>query len=202
MKKAELSTLAGLCLAIIFTLCADTSAQAEKIRNETLRLHIIADDDSSQAQNIKLAVKDSISSLCAEICCPAENIQQATDLTRHNLDRIKQAADHTLSEQGADYTAACSIEQFYFDTTEYENFTLPAGNYTALTIRLGKAAGTNWWCVAYPALCVSARAEYRDDASNTFVETDSFRLKFRVVELVQDIKHFFKKDMPEYTSLP
>ena len=31
--------------------------------------------------------------------------------------------------------------------------TFPQGEYEALGITLGEAAGRNWWCVLYPNLC-------------------------------------------------
>ena len=202
MKKNELSVLAGLILAFMLTACADISHRAENIRNSTLRLHIIANSDSRRDTQMKLAVKDAVAGLCSEIYCHSENLQQTISITEENMDLIRLAADSTLQKAGAGYTAQCSIEEFYFETTQYSHFTMPAGKYKALTVRLGKAEGTNWWCVAYPALCMSARAEYEDDTSNTFIETDSFRLKFKVVELGQGIRRLFDKNTDIYTHLP
>ena len=35
----------------------------------------------------------------------------------------------------------------------YDNLTFPAGSYRALQVKIGEAAGQNWWCVLYPLLC-------------------------------------------------
>lgn len=192
MKKSEISILLGLCIAIAVSCFMDINTQAQTIREQTLRLHIIADDDSRSAQDIKIKVKDAVSSLCAEIYCPAENLCDALEITKENISYIEQVANHTLKENGADYSAVCTVENFYFDTTRYSNFTMPRGEYTALTIRLGKARGKNWWCVAYPSLCTGGSSKYEEDSSNTFVETDDFRLKFKAVELWEDFKNSFK----------
>ena len=191
MKKSELSLLMGLVCALAVSYFATATTQAQTIRNETLRLHVIAEDDSPTAQEIKLLVKDEVLKICSEIYCPARNLDDALAITGKNMDYIEKVANHTLQECGADYSAVCTIENFWFDTTEYEDFTMPRGEYTALTVRLGKAQGKNWWCVAYPALCTGGSTKYEDDASNTFIETDSFRLKFKAVELYEKAKAFF-----------
>lgn len=201
MKKTEWSVLLGLVLAMALTALTDTNHRARAIRADTLRLHVIANSDSPRDTEIKLAVKDRIAALCGELLCRAENSRQAARIAAENTEYLQQAADSLLGQCGAGYTARCTVEDFYFDTTAYEDFTLPAGSYTALTVRLGKAEGTNWWCVAYPALCISPRAEYEDDASNTFIETDSFRLKFKVVELTQQLKRLFDTPTPAYTHI-
>ena len=185
MKKSEISIIGGLFLAIAVTFFADINMQADSIRGQTLRLHIIARDDSARSQLVKMQVKDVIANTAASMYCRAENFDEAVQITQDNLDYIQQVTDNTLKNLGEEYTSQCSIEQFYFDTTEYEDFTMPRGRYTALTIRLGDAQGRNWWCVVYPALCISAGGQYEDDDSNTFIETENFRLKFKAVELWQ-----------------
>jgi stage II sporulation protein R len=30
---------------------------------------------------------------------------------------------------------------------------MPAGNYDAVRIKIGKAEGQNWWCSLFPSLC-------------------------------------------------
>ena len=191
MKKSEISILAGLVLALFISFFADTVSRADSIRAGTLRLHVIANSDSRADQRIKMQVKDTVSRLRNDICAGARDYRQAVDKTRDNLDLLQQRANRKLGQLGADYTASCSVENFYFDTTEYENFTMPRGEYKALTVRLGRAEGKNWWCVVYPGLCASASAKYEDEADNTFVETDNFRIKFKAVEIYQDFISLF-----------
>ncbi len=199
MKKTDIALTAGLVAAMFITFAADSNAHAAKIRTQTLRLHVIADDDSTGAQEIKIKVKDAIADICSELYCPAETYDNAIEITAENLQYIEDVANHTLQQNNADYTAYCSLERFYFDTTKYTGFTLPRGEYTALTIRLGRAQGKNWWCVVYPSLCLSAAAEYTDDESNTFISTEKFNIKFKAVEIWQDIQQYFTTTAPLYT---
>ena len=189
MKKSEYSIIIGLFLALILSFFADVNLQAKQIRANTLRLHIIANDDSEESQFIKLKVKERVNDICSELFYDAENLKDALQKANESLDYIKQITDCELEKSGADYTSQCSIEKFYFDTTQYENFTMPQGYYNALTIRLGKATGKNWWCVVYPGLCRSIGSEYKDDESNTFIETDNFRIKFKAVELWENLRN-------------
>ena len=194
MKKSEISIIVGLFIALAVAFFTDTNFQAESIRNQTLRLHIIANDDSAHSQMIKNQVRDVIVNTAASLYCRAEDYKDALQITKENLEYLKQITDNTLYNLGASYTSQCSVEQFYFDTTEYDDFTMPRGKYTALTIRLGDAQGKNWWCVVYPTLCISTSGEYEDDDSNTFIETENFRLKFKTVELWQKFVNTISKD--------
>ena len=197
MKKSELSIILGLILTLVITYISDTNVQAAQIRQQTLRLHIIAQDDGNDAQNIKMRIKEEITSIAPEIYCNAKNFEDAVKIAENNLDFIQQITDNALKNLGADYTSHCSMENFYFDTTEYDGFTMPRGEYTALTIRLGKASGKNWWCVIYPTLCSATGGEYEDDDANTFIETEKFRIKFKAVELWQKFVNTISDNSPE-----
>ena len=202
MKKSEKSIIIGLLLAMAVTFAADVNWQAGQIRAQTLRLHIIARDDSRLNQNIKMQVKDVVADLRLWLYADATSYRDALAITQDHLEYIQQVTDNTLTNLEAGYTSRCSIEQFYFDTTEYDDFTMPRGRYTALTIRLGQANGKNWWCVVYPGLCAGIGSEYEDDTSNTFIETDNFRIKFKAVELWQNVRRLFvKNDTEKYTQV-
>ena len=49
-----------------------------------------------------------------------------------------------------------------FDVRHYDTFSLPAGVYDSLRIVIGDGAGHNWWCVAFPTLCLPATTEGLD----------------------------------------
>lgn len=202
MKKSELSIILGLVLTLIISFFTGSNLQAQKIRDNTLRLHVIANDNSTISQNIKLQVKDTINSICAELYKDCTDLNQAIEITNDNLNYITDVTNNALKNLSVDYQAVCSIEKFYFDTTEYNNFTLPQGYYNALTIKLGKAEGKNWWCVVYPSLCRGVGAEYDDDSSNAFIETDNYKIKFKAVELWQDLKQLVNgKEIKKYDKI-
>ena len=48
----------------------------------------------------------------------------------------------------------------------------PAGEYTALRVVIGEGAGQNWWCVAFPPLCLGAASETVEEAAQAGRFTD------------------------------
>ena len=191
MKKSELSILASLLLCLFLVFVLDSDRQAAAIRNSTLRLHIIARDDSALNQHIKTQVKQATEKLWPAIYCDVEDFDRAVQKTKDSLEYIQQVTDNTLKNLDAGYTSQCTVEQIYFDTTKADGKILPRGQYTALTIRLGEGRGKNWWCVLYPDLRLGIGSHYEEDITNTVYETEKYRLKLKTVELWQKATHFF-----------
>ena len=84
------------------------------------------------------------------------------------------------------------VGKSYFDTRVYDEYTLPAGVYDALIIEIGEAKGKNWWCVLFPSICVGACTGLDETASenaaNIAENGEKFVVKFKIVELYEDIK--------------
>ena len=88
-----------------------------------------------------------------------------------------------------------SLEECWFPTKEYEGFALPAGEYTALRVVIGAGEGQNWWCVAFPPLCLGAASETVDQAAQAglFTQADEgYVLKFKSLELLGELKGLFQ----------
>ena len=87
-------------------------------------------------------------------------------------DVLIRKANEVLAQNGFDYKADMFLTEEYFTTREYENFTLPAGEYLALRVLIGEAEGQNWWCVLYPPLCFvdSTYSVVPDETKNRFSE--------------------------------
>ncbi len=191
MKKSELSIILALALALFVVFVADNDIQAAGIRQNTLRLHIIPRDDSGLSQYIKTQVKDATGKLWPAIYCNAASFDEAVAITEENLEYIQQVTDNTLKNLEAGYTSQCSVEKFYFDTSTADGITLPRGQYTALTIRLGKAQGKNWWSIVYPDIAIGIGGEYEEDTTGTLFETENYRIKLKTVEWWQKAKQYF-----------
>lgn len=200
MKKSEMSILLGLIFTLAVTFVADADIQAADIRRNTLRLHIIARDDSALNQHIKSQVQQATEKLWPALYCDADSFDQAVRITEDNLDYIQQVTDNTLKKLNAGYSSSCNVEEFYFDTTNHGAITLPRGKYTALTIRLGQATGRNWWCIVYPDIRCGIGGEYEDNSRNTLFETDNFRVKLKVIEWWRQAKQYFTSEK-EYKNL-
>ena len=83
-----------------------------------------------------------------------------------------------------------------FPTREYEDFTLPAGEYLALRVVLGEGEGHNWWCVVFPPLCAETTSSLSQTAMAAglteeevalITESDGYQLKFKAGELWEKV---------------
>ena len=79
--------------------------------------------------------------------------QATKEWAQTHLQELIQVADDVLEREGMDYEADAQVTKCYFPEKSYGDMTFPKGEYEALRITLGEAAGHNWWCVLYPNLC-------------------------------------------------
>ena len=121
-----------------------------------LRIHIRADSNEAEAQAVKYLVRDGIVEYLTPIVACSETKTAAMSGVRACLDGIEKTAEQILLAHGFSYGASAKIAKETFPTRVYENYTLPAGEYTALIVELGSGKGDNWWCVVYPPLCFAA----------------------------------------------
>lgn len=194
-RAAELSVLLGL-LCAIFASMAHFEAACDDLRQNVLRLHIIANSDSEADQAVKLLVRDRILEQAADIFSGETELKIAEKKAEEGLSGFCETAKEALSENGFSYGATAEIGLSYFETREYEDFTLPAGNYRSLIIRLGAAEGKNWWCVVFPAVCIPAAADasLSDSTSGESAQIaehpQKYVMRFKTVEIYEDLKKF------------
>lgn len=201
MNKKEISVLFALILTIGVSVCGGSIHTAERIKANTLRLHIIANSDTEKDQQLKLQVRDLVMDMENLLPTDKMSFEQAKSTLDSNMSEIEKNINGFLAENNADYTASCSLENFYFDTTQYADFALPQGEYAALTVRIGKAQGKNWWCVVYPQLCSQSCGKAALENSDEFIKTDKIIPRFKVVELYEDIKGIFEERTQQYTRI-
>ena len=195
-RGAELSVVVGL-LCAIFASMAHFEAACDDLRQNVLRLHIIANSDSEEDQAVKLLVRDKILEESSELFAGETELKAAEKKAEDNLNEFCKTAKRVLSENGFSYNVSAEIGDSYFETREYEDFTLPAGNYRSLIINLGAAKGKNWWCVIFPAVCIpAADAGLSDSAHNTSAQIaehpQKYVMRFKTVEIYEDLKKLLK----------
>lgn len=121
--------------------------------SEYMRIHIQANSNSAEDQNVKYLVKDKIVDYLIPYLSQVQNKDEAKIVLKDLLKSIESVANDVLSEQGFDYKAKAYISFEEFPTRKYDDLTLEEGYYDALMISLGSGEGDNWWCVVYPAIC-------------------------------------------------
>jgi stage II sporulation protein R len=122
-------------------------------RSNYVRLHILANSDSVQDQNVKLKVRDAVIAYLTPHVKDVTDTQEAKNIIVSHREEIMLVAQKCLAANGADYPVDIQIGNFAFPVRSYGNLVLPEGEYQAVRILLGRAAGQNWWCVLFPPLC-------------------------------------------------
>lgn len=191
-----------ICYTFICMISYANSVSSD-LQDSVFRLHIVANSDSEEDQNLKLLVRDNILAYMKEISGDISSKEEAMSLARAHLPEFYDIARKTITDNGYDYDVKLSIGKFDFPTKVYGDISMPCGVYDALKIEIGEANGHNWWCVMFPTLCfVDVSSGSLDDESKDVLESslndeefklisenDSiFNFKFKIVEFFEDIK--------------
>ncbi len=162
LKLVEIALLVGLAAFLASGgLALRTQTQlAERV----VRLHVLANSDGEEDQELKLLVRDRVLARATELLTQAGNRAEAESLLRRELPELEALAARELRANGCDYPVTAELTDTEFPTREYDGFTLPAGEYLALRVVIGEGAGRNWWCVVFPPLCAAAAAEVPEAA--------------------------------------
>lgn len=197
-KNIELGVLFGLICTIMLSF-SSFEVRCDELRQNVLRLHIVANSDSEADQNLKLAVRDEILKNSTDIFKNCGDVTTACKIAETQLENISSIANDVIKENGFNYYADVSVGDRYFDTREYDDFTLPAGTYKSLIVDLGDAKGKNWWCVVFPCVCVpTADAELSDAVTEAAAQTaenpQKYVMKFKTVEIYEKFKKIFSKN--------
>ncbi len=156
-----------LCLLFAVSVwCGSLVADRERLNEQLIRLHVVANSDSREDQAVKLQVRDAVLEGIQADMARITDVSKAREYLEENLPKLETIANSTLKAAGFKEEAVVTLCREAFDTRYYDTFTLPAGVYEALRITIGEGEGHNWWCVAFPALCLPATAaEFEDTAA-------------------------------------
>ena len=189
----------GLVLCLALSVC-QLHGTCESVRDNVVRLHILAHSDSAEDQALKLKVRDAVLAASADWQDTAATPAEALALAQKRLPALQAVAAETVAAEGYDYPVTAEVCRMYFTTRQYDTVTLPAGQYDAVRLSIGDGAGQNWWCVMYPPLCVGSAADRKEatalwsDSQRGLVESGGrYVVKFKVVEWAQQALSFFRR---------
>ena len=200
-KKVKYSILILFLLFLYVTICAFSYVEAVSadIASSVFRLHVIANSDSKEDQNLKYIVRDNVLAYMNDICKDAKSKDEAIRIANEHLDEFKQIATNTIKENGFNYDVTVEIGNFSFPTKTYGDISLPSGYYDALKIKIGNADGKNWWCVMFPPLCfVDVSSGIVPDESKEAIKKDLSDEEFSLISNEQDTKISFKFKLIEF----
>ncbi len=175
------------------------SASAENVREEVVRLHILANSDSKIDQDVKIKVRDALLKTNTDILKSGVTTENAHKYFKNSKKELLKTANNILKENGFDYIAKITLTEEYYETRNYGNYVFPAGKYLSLRVILGEGEGKNWWCVMFPPMCVPAASEVESDkkiATEYFSENsekivsggDKYIIKFKILEIYEMLK--------------
>lgn len=203
-KKVKYSLILIILLGIYIFISAISyvTAVSSDLENSIFRLHVIANSDSEEDQNLKYIVRDNLIKYMNDISANVESKEEAIKIAKEHTDDFYKIAKQTIINNGYDYDVNVEIGNFTFPTKTYGDISIPAGYYDALRVKIGEANGQNWWCVMFPPLCfVNVSSGIVPDESKKVLEdelsseeysliserdSNEIKFKFKLIELLQN----------------
>ena len=192
-----------ICLLLIFAVLGivDVWQDKQTLKENLIRLHVVANSDSDYDQQVKLQVKDAITQYLQPITDQLSSKEEAMTYLRENLENLQELSNQVLRNLGVKERAVVCLEETSFDTRQYETFSLPAGVYDALRIEIGEADGKNWWCVVFPSLCLPATGSefeavavssgFDGTLTNTISNKQDYQIRFFILDCLGKLENFF-----------
>lgn len=199
MKKLIKCAFACALLAA-FVWCGTVIADRQRLNEELIRLHVVANSDSADDQELKLLVRDAIIASLRQALADVQDTEQAKEYLQENLPKLQELANKTLDTAGSVQRAVVTLCREGFPTREYDTFSLPAGLYEALRVTIGDGEGKNWWCVVFPSLCVpqtsqgfsdtAAGAGFPDALSGALTGEEPYQIRFYLLDKLGELEKF------------
>mgnify|MGYP004437738991 FL=1 len=192
--KNSLILLFLLFLYISISAISYVNAVSSDIENSVFRLHVIANSDTKEDQDLKYKVRDNLIEYMNSLCKDVTSKEEAIKISKLHEEDFLNIANNTIKENGYSYPVTIEFGNFSFPTKDYGDISLPAGYYDALRVKIGEAKGQNWWCVMFPPLCfvnVSSgivpedskeliKQELNDEEYSIVTKEDNSNIQFKI----------------------
>jgi len=196
INKKIIASAIAIGIAVTATFAAYSESIQESISNKVIRLHILANSNSPEDQNLKLLVRDRILKESGSLFSGAVSPKECDAVLSRNIEKLKTAAEDEISKNGYTYSVNISRGRYSFPMKIYEGFALPSGEYDAVRIEIGEGEGENWWCVMFPPLCfVDAAVDHSavevlsenltEEELSLITANSGVNIRFKVVDFFQ-----------------
>jgi len=192
-KQFRILFLILVCI-LLYSTWMIVSSQSKLSNDDFIRFHVIANSDSDEDQQLKLAVRDGVlakinnelveEAMAQELAVfqtsgaavmsrtevesskarVSLDLEQSRKYIQENLTEIEDTAERIIRENGYDYSVKAELGVKWIPQKTYGNVIFPSGNYEALNITIGEGKGQNWWCVLFPPLCLIGAEPPEDEA--------------------------------------
>ncbi len=215
--KIRLGLLILSFISVISIMTIVINGEVKKVDNiskdykdKLIRFHVIANSNTDEDQALKLKVRDEVIKYLQPKLQNSKSIEESEAIIKREYSGLEEISKNIILENGYNYSVKVGIQYSNFPTKQYSNIVLPAGEYKALKIIIGKGEGKNWWCVMFPPLCfvdesngvidkstddklkeVLTDKEYKLIKQDTPKKTSRVKIKFKVLEVVKDLEKKF-----------
>lgn len=215
--KIRLGILILSLISVISIMTIVINGEVKKVDNiskdykdKLIRFHVIANSNTDEDQELKLKVRDEVIKYLQPKLQNSKSIEESEAIIKREYSNLEEISKNIILENGYNYSVKVGIQYSNFPTKQYSNIVLPAGEYKALKIIIGKGEGKNWWCVMFPPLCfvdesngvidkstddklkeVLTDKEYKLIKQDTPKKTSRVKIKFKVLEVVKDLEKKF-----------
>lgn len=187
-----------VCLLILGAISVFPRSTDYELYDKIIRLHVLANSNSKEDQELKLKVRDGMLDTVASLTEGCTSKSEAEAVLKASTELLKENAEATLRENGSPYSVTVTVGQEKYPEREYEGLRLPSGEYCSLRVMIGEAEGRNWWCVLFPPLCVGAASGVKEelvsvgftpDQIRVLTDTDSpkYRIRFKILDIIGSI---------------
>ena len=195
MGRAFKSVIICLVL-VVFVWFGTVLADRQKLRQELIRIHVVANSDSSADQSRKRSVRDAVIGSIGKELQTVSDPEAARQYLQDKLPDIRQLAEKTLRALGCDAKVTVDLQKEALERTCNGLISLPAGIYESLRIIIGEGKGENWWSVIFPESVVEwAAADAGGNAAPVF-SADSqkpgeLEIRFYVLDMLGRMENIF-----------
>ena len=197
----------GLMATCIYAQVSKIDIASENYKDKLIRFHVLANSDSEEDQQLKLKVRDAVIDYLQPKLRDSKSINESERIILEEEGNLINICRDVIEKNGYNYDVHIDLGYSKFPNKQYSSVVLPAGEYKALRILIGKGQGKNWWCVMFPPLCfvdkqnnvidketdaklreVLTEEEYKLIVEKDNDKVDDLTIKFKIVEIIQKIK--------------
>ena len=136
--------------------------ETKVIKDESIRLRILANSNTIEDQRTKMEVAKSVQKELYELLKDTKDVKEARTRILDNLDTIKKEVETTLQNNDTSLNYRVNYGKNYFPSKNYKGINYNAGEYESLLVSLNQGKGDNWWCILFPPLCLLEAEESND----------------------------------------
>ena len=132
--------------------------ETKVIKDESIRLRILANSNTIEDQRIKMEVAKSVQKELYELLKDTKDVKEARTRILDNLETIKKEVETTLQNNDTSLNYRVNYGKNYFPSKNYKGINYNAGEYESLLVSLNQGKGDNW----FPPLCLLEAEESND----------------------------------------